>query len=73
MKKVFQIFVFCSKEVCIPSSDYYAHGNDWYKDDVQYLCPVGGEYNTEEEAIQSLQEIENMKDEYTILPIFKKA
>ncbi len=70
MKKTFQIFMFCSKEVCIPSTDYYAKGNDWSQDEVQYLRYIE-EYNSEEEAIKALERIKDPQNEYTILPIYK--
>ena len=77
MKKVYKIFQFVNKQICIPSDDYYAKYPEWSQDDILILEPVRynlksyeliNVFNTEEEAIEELNNL--AKSEYIILPIY---
>lgn len=70
MKKVYKIVSIETKEVCIPSTDYYSRGNDWQTETVNILSyDSHDEYETEELALEALK---NAKYEFTILPFYKK-
>jgi len=69
MKKVYKIYSFEKKEMCVPSNDYYARSGDWYTSDTEYLEPYSDEFDTMEEAEKALESYP--KDRvYTILSIY---
>lgn len=41
--------------VCVPSSDYYARGDDWERERLEYICP--------RLLLQNLEEMEKKKAE----------
>lgn len=60
----------------MPSSDYYAKGNDWQTEYINSLRPLNF-FDTLVEAEKDLEDYlneqtTNHKDEYTILPIYSK-
>lgn len=76
MKKVYRLYCIKETEVCIPSGDYYAKGDDWQKETLEVLSFNGEEFETEELALESIEEYFNtfneVKFEYVILPVYKK-
>lgn len=75
MKKVYQIFTKDLKEVCIPSTDYYGNRGEWDTTEIEIFRFIE-EFQTEEEAITNLEEgfklYPSDKNEYIILPVYKK-
>lgn len=72
MKKVFTIFIIESKDIHVPSTDYYARNNEPSTDTVM-LMRYWNHKDTEEEAMKYLEEnISDSKEEFVILPTYTK-
>lgn len=76
MKKVFAIFKFEEKNIHVPSTDYYARGNQSETDSINIIHQVGDTFSTFEEAEKDILEgdYSNYGKDYTltILPIYVK-
>lgn len=70
MKLTYKIYEIVDAEVCVPSTDFYARGNDWQTETLCHLRFVQ-ETDSMEQALQVLGEF-SPGAEYTILPTYKK-
>lgn len=78
MKKVYRVYSLSTKEVCVPSTDYYARSDDWYRDDLDILLQESSDVlNSLEEAEEFIKEMleepANAKTEFEIKTIHIKA
>ena len=73
MKKVFTIFAIASKDIHVPSTDYYARNNEPQTESIETLQYVRHADTEAECEKYLLEEIEPHKDySYIILPTYVK-
>lgn len=68
MKTKYGIFSLNSKTVCVPSTDYYARGDNWQTDYVKSLL-LDGEYDSYELALEAIERDFTYEDKFLIIPI----
>lgn len=55
IEKVYKIYSLETKEVCVPSNDYYSRRGDFQLEFINVLESYGDEFDTLEEAERSLE------------------
>ena len=72
MKKKYSIYLIENTIFCVPSTDFYARGNDWQTEEKNILSFIES-FDTLEEAETYLEKlIVSNKYEYTILLTYSK-